>query len=100
MHFNFQIMQEVNPLENLEFFYTNPYMPDNSIKLGLAKRKKQPTGIFTLINGHFVPYFNISDLIDGTVHIKWTDVDKFVINRKIYCKLIDEKTIRIDSILY
>jgi hypothetical protein len=92
-------MKEVNPLESLEFFYISPYMPDNFIMLGLAKREKQPTGIFTLINGHFVPYFNINDLIDGTVHIKWRSKDNFVINHKIYCKIVEKNVIRIDTVL-
>ena len=99
-HFNFQSMKEVNPLESLEFFYVNPYMPDNFIRLGLAKKDVQTIGSGKTIEGHYVPYFRISDLIKGDVHIKWTDEDKFVINRKIYCKVIKKNVIRIDTILY
>lgn len=99
-HFNFQTMKEVNPLKSLEFFYINPYMPDNFIRLGLNKREIIPEGTAVTEKGHFVIYFSISNLIKGDVHIKWTDEDKFVINRKIYCKVIKKNVIRIDSILY
>ena len=99
-HFNFQTMQEVNPLKNLEFFFINPYMPDNFIRLGLNKKEAEPIGTAVTEKGHFVTYFSITNLIKGDVHIKWIEEDKFVINRKIYCKLIKKNVIRIDTILY
>jgi hypothetical protein len=92
-------MQEVNPLRDLEFFYVNPYMPDSFIKLGLAKRDVQTIGSGRTIQGHYVLYFRISDLVEGNVHIKWKEADKFVINNNIYCKVMKTNVIRIDSVL-
>ena len=99
MNFNFQTMQEVNPLKNLKFFYVNPYMPDSAIRLGLAKRGVKTIGSGKTPQGHYVTYFNISDLIEGDVHVKWKESDKFVINNRIYCKVMKENVIRIDSVL-
>lgn len=98
-HFNFQTMKEVNPLESLEFFYISPYMPDNFIMLGLNKREIMPEGTAVTEKGHFVTYFPISGLIQGNVHIKWRSEDNFVINHKIYCKIVKKNVIRIDTVL-
>jgi len=99
MHFNFQTMKEVNPLENLEFFYISPYMPDNFIMLGLNKREIMPEGTAVTEKGHFVTYFPISGIIQGNVHIKWRSEENFVINNRIYCKIVKKNVIRIDTVL-
>ena len=97
MHFNFETMEEVNPLKNLQYFYINPYMPDNFRLLSLNKMDVYGTSVTE--RGHFVTYFPISCLIKGNVHIKWKEDDKFVINNRIYCKIMKTNVIRIDSVL-
>jgi len=97
MHFNFETMEEVNPLKNLKFFYINPYMPDNFRLLGLDKMDVYGTSITE--KGHFVIYFPISCLIKGNVQIKWKEANRFVINNRIYCNIVKNNVIRVDTIL-
>lgn len=98
--FNFKTKQSLNPLLKVTHFFTNPYMPENQVRLNLASLIGMNNVFISEHKGFVITLFPIEHLIKGNCLINWRDIDSFVINKKIYCKLVDENTIRIDTILY
>ena len=104
--FNFKTKQSVNPLENIEYFYTNPYMADNHKLLSLVEKLKHLEtngGSICTTNapsGHVVTLFPIEMLVEGNCVIKWRDMESFVINNSIYCRIMDDKIIRVDTVRF
>lgn len=104
--FNFSTKQCINPLETIEHFYTNPYMPDNHKLLNLVEKLKKLEsngGSICTTNapsGHVVTLFPIEMLVEGNCVVKWREHDSFVINGSIYCKIIDDKIIRVDTVRF
>lgn len=97
--FNFKTKQSVNPLLKITHFFTNPYMPENQVKLNLTSLIGVRNVFISEHRRFVVTLFPIEHLVKGDCFIKWTHVDSFTINNKIYCKIVDENTIRIDTIL-
>ena len=106
--FNFETKTTANPLENIEWFFVSPYMPDNMILLGLGKKLEdlEDDAIRTSVTekGHVITLFPINLLVKGDCMIKWCSdsIDSFCINGKIYCKIVgnDKDIIRVDSVRF
>jgi len=104
--YDFTTKTVVDPLKGLEYFYTNPYMPDNQKLLGLNKKLiSMPDDSITTAatkEGHVVVLFPIELLVTGTCAIKWTEHDKFCINNRIWCKIVgdDNNIVRVDTVRY
>jgi len=104
--FNFQTKTTVNPLEKVEHFYTNPYMPDNQRLLKLADKLSsfEDDAVFTsdTKEGFIVTLFPIEMLVKGDCFIKWTSLDSFTINGSIWCKIVgdDRDVVRVDTVRF
>jgi hypothetical protein len=102
--FNFQERKSVNPLKKITRFFVNPYMPENYRLLNLSKHyddlQTDQVGIVTE-DGH-VPCitFPIEFLVEDTAFIEWRSESKFVINKSIWCQIVDEQTIRVDTVRF
>ena len=104
--FNFQTKTTVNPLEKVEYFYNNPYMPDNHklLKLADKMRSAKDDTVFTSITKDdlVVSLFPIEMLVKGDCFIKWTSLDSFTINGSIWCKIVgdDKNVVRVDTVRF
>lgn len=104
--FNFTTGKSINPLENIKYFYTNPYMPENMRLLNLAEKLGELTREDIAITfdekGHIVTLFPIDMLIKGDVMIDWRTQDSFCINGKMWCKITgdDKDFVRVDTIRF
>jgi hypothetical protein len=102
--FNFQTKVAINPLENIEYFYTNPHMPDNQKLLKLADKIVDipEDSLCTTITkeGFIVTLFPIEYLIKGDCTIKWRSIDSFVINNSIWCRIVGDNrdVVRVDTV--
>mgnify|MGYP003348313691 CR=1 FL=1 len=107
--FNFQTGTSVNPLEKITHFFINPYMADNFKLLKLAERitnneiAEEDVMVAPLKTGHVVTMFAIKHLVEDTAMVKWTASNKFQVHAKsgriIYCHVVTDEAIRIDTIL-
>lgn len=99
--YNFETKKVINPLETIEQFFVSPYMKEGEKTLDLVGKvqKHSPDIVVTDWNEFLIHLLPIGLLITGNVMIKWNSADSFVINKKIYCKIITEKIIRIDTVL-
>lgn len=102
--YDFTTKTVVDPLLSLKYFYVNPYMPDN-MKLLNLKEKLIASGddyITTCATkeGFIVTLFPIGELVKGTCAVKWTEHDKFCINNRIWCKIVNEDTVRVDTVRF
>jgi len=104
--FNFTTGKSINPLENIKYFYTNPYMPENMRLLNLAEKLGElESGDVITSNdekGHIVTLFPIDMLIKGDVMIEWKSQESFCINGKMWCKITgeDKDCVRVDTIRF
>ena len=103
-NYNFTTKTVIDPLATITNFYVNPYMPDNMKLLGLKFRTKQVGqdifNVHSTIDGHIVILFPIEFLVDGPCHIKWTEEGKFCIDNRIWCKIMSDNTVRVDTVRY
>ena len=97
--------REFNPIKNITQFFINPYQPCNSRILNLEKRVEEygkHVGEMSFYNGIPINKFSIGVLKLNKCLVKWKEVNSGAIesgNIKIYFKVIDDTTIRIDTVI-
>lgn len=101
-NYNFKTKTVIDPLASIEFFYVNTYMPGNIKLLGLSDKLSKSgqlnLNVCSTTEEHLAILFPIDMLVDGPCHVKWTEEDKFCINNRIWCKIINETIIRVDTV--
>ena len=100
--FNFETGKSVNPLEKITSFYVSPYMPDNFKLLNLDEKLADITDINAAVTPerHVVTVFPINHLIKGDCIIKWSSEVSFCINGKIWCKIVADNCVRVDTVRF
>lgn len=102
--FNFKTKKEENPLEKITRFFINPYMPGNYKLLNLKDKYKEILAHETQLvtEDGYIPCvsFPIEYLVNDTAFIEWRSDYQFIINNSIYCKIVSEDTIRIDTVKF
>jgi hypothetical protein len=101
-NYNFKTKTVIDPLADINAFYINPYMPDNMKLLGLKRKTKETSqdifNVCSTAEGHVVILFPIDMLVDGPCHIKWTEEGKFCIDNRIWCKIMSDNIVRVDTV--
>lgn len=100
--FNFETRKSVNPLEKITSFYVSPYMPDNFRLLALDEKigEMSDVSIGVTPEKHIVSVFDIKFLIKGDCMIKWCSDVSFCINGKIWCKIVSDNCVRVDTVRF
>jgi hypothetical protein len=111
-HFDFSTRKVVNPLEKVNSFIVNPYMPQTAQSLKLEKLSGDK-GVFAMnVTYHKeipCPVFPIDILQLGECMIKWSEDNKGQIIKRcecgnhkttIYFQIIHPNLIRLDTVLF